>query len=246
MKKTLLGVNIDHVATVRQARRETFPDPVLAAKAAIKAGADGITAHLREDRRHIQDLDIRRLKKEISAPLNMEMGAAMEIVSLALKLKPTWVCLVPEKREELTTEGGLDLKKNYGRLSKVIREFHKKKIKVSLFIDADESMVKRAWMLGAEAIEIHTGTYARYFLKKNLVPKNINKIRQAALKAKSLGLLVNAGHGLNYENVGPLLKAYPFHELNIGFSIISRALFVGLPQAVKEMKEKINSACAAS
>jgi pyridoxine 5-phosphate synthase len=244
---TLLGVNIDHVATLRQARGEGFPDPVAAAKAVVEAGADGITAHLREDRRHIQDDDIRRLKKELKAPLNLEMAAAPEIVAIAAGVKPAWVCLVPEKRKELTTEGGLDIQTNSTDLRKNIALLKDAGIRVSLFIEPNETLMGVARDLGADAVELHTGAYARVFRteKKNL-SKEVNRIKAAAEKAAALGLVVNAGHGIDYENVVELAQVHPFHEFNIGFSIVARAVFVGLPQAVKEMKLKMRDLCAAS
>jgi len=237
-----LGVNVDHVATVRQARRESFPDPVEAAKAAVEAGADGITAHLREDRRHIQDQDIVRLKRELSVPLNLEMAAVPEIVKVALKVKPEWCCLVPERREELTTEGGLDLLNHLSSLKKVIGALRKGGLKVSVFIDADQEMVTLAKNLEADAVEIHTGVYARAWTMShkdkascsgtalalnNSSKVQLKKVVNAAQEARELGLLVNAGHGLDYDNVGHLAKAFPFNEFNIGFSIIAKSLMGG-------------------
>jgi pyridoxine 5-phosphate synthase len=243
----LLGVNIDHVATVRQARREDFPDTVTAALDAVRAGANGITAHLREDRRHIQDHDIIRLRKRISVPLNMEMAASNEIVRIAKKVRPAWACLVPERREELTTEGDLNILKEKSRLKNMITALHASKIRVSLFIDSDLETVMESRRIGADAIEIHTGTYARLFKKNGSQMKSeLNKIARAAVLADGLGLLVNAGHGIDYANVGELAKIFPFHEFNIGFSIIARSFRVGLANAVKEMKEKIHISCAAS
>ncbi len=241
---TLLGINIDHIATVRQARRETFPDPVQAALSAIEAGATGITAHLREDRRHIQDEDIRRLKKEISVPLNMEMAASEGILALAEQVKPAWVCLVPEKRQELTTEGGLDVVAQQAQLKAVVDRLHRVGTKVSLFIDAADAAVDASANLKADAVEIHTGAYAKNF--KAGAAYQLNAIVSASTRARNIGLIVNAGHGIDYENVGTLLKAFSFHELNIGFSIVSRALMVGIGQAVREMKEKMATVCVES
>lgn len=241
---TKLGINIDHVATVRQARKETFPDPVEIAMAAIRAGANGITAHLREDRRHIQDDDIVRLKEKISVPLNMEMAASEKIVDMALRVKPQWACLVPEKREELTTEGGLDLIKNKKHIENTVRILQAQDIKVSLFIDPDLSTVDVAKEVRADAIELHTGTYARLWKKDNTPLKDI---LSAARKARALGLIVNAGHGIDFENVTPLVKGFEFNEFNIGFAIIARSFLVGIENAVQEMKQKIGmNTCAAS
>lgn len=245
--KTLLGINIDHVATVRQARRETFPDPLAAAEEAVLGGATGITAHLREDRRHIQDADIVNLKKSLRVPLNMEMGADPKIVAIAEKVRPAWVCLVPEKREELTTEGGLDLMGQQNRIAPAVWRLKKKGIRVSLFVEADRRTVTLASMFGADAVELHTGRYAKMFAQsKKKAAGETARLADAAQTAHNLGLVVNAGHGIDYENVTPLLKAYKFHELNIGFAIVGRSLFVGMKQAVKEMKVRMNKACAAS
>lgn len=234
-----LGVNIDHVATVRQARREIFPDPVVLAQQAIQGGATGITAHLREDRRHIQDHDLVRLKKIISVPLNMEMAMSTDVVKVAKSLKPGWVCLVPEKREELTTEGGLDLKTSLSRLKKIVPIFQAKKIRVSLFVDPTLENVLLAHALEVDAIELHTGRYARLWNQTFALKKELTKIVTAARAAHRCGILVNAGHGLNYVNVNKLTRAFPFHELNIGFAIMARALEVGMRTAVQEMKQRM-------
>lgn len=227
-----LGVNIDHIATLRQARKEAFPDPVLAAKEVLLGGADGIVCHLREDRRHIQDKDVWELKK-ISPRLDFEMAATDEMVEFALKLKPHMVTLVPEKRQEITTEGGLDIKCQMPnvqcQIKSQIGKLQKKGILVSLFIDPEEGQIQAAKESGACFIEIHTGSYA-------LSPKKeIEKIREACAYAKKIGLRVNAGHGLDYANVAEIVKIKEIEELNIGFSIIARSVFVGVRQAVKEM-----------
>ncbi len=235
----LLGINIDHVATLRQARRERFPDPIDAAREAIAAGATGITAHLREDRRHIQDDDIRCLKSELNVPLNMEMSISPDIVRVALRTRPEWVCLVPENRRELTTEGGLDVEKNAKKIGRVIYKLKSRGIKVSLFVDADIATVRLAKKLSADAVELHTGTYARLFRMKKSFTKELARLRSAAETAVELDLLANAGHGIDYDNVKPLLAAHRFNELNIGFSIMARAMFVGVRKAVSEMKAKM-------
>ena len=237
---TLLGVNIDHVATVRQQRREGFPDPLEAAQAAVEAGATGITAHLREDRRHIQDDDIRRLKAALSVPLNLEMAASEDVLTVAESVRPAWACLVPEKRRELTTEGGLDVLANEARLREVVERLHRGGTKVSMFIDAATASVDASRRIGADAVEIHTGTYARKWREGD--HEELAVVARAAVAAKQAGLIVNAGHGIDYDNVGGLLEAFPFHELNIGFAIISRALMVGIGQAVREMKIRISNA----
>jgi pyridoxine 5-phosphate synthase len=243
---TRLGVNIDHVATVRQARRENFPDPTEAALAAVNGGADGITAHLREDRRHIQDNDILQLKNLLPVPLNMEMAATSELVDIACRVRPVWACLVPEKRTELTTEGGLNVAAMQKPLADAIARLAAAGIKVSLFIEPSADIARLSKKIGASAVEFHTGGYAKAFETDSRGKNEIVKITDAALAAKDAGLLVNAGHGLNYENVEPLLRAFSFDEFNIGFAIVARALFVGMESAVSEMKRRISVPCAAS
>jgi pyridoxine 5-phosphate synthase len=235
-----LGVNIDHVATLRQARyRETpespnaEPDPVAAALVAEKAGAVGITAHLREDRRHIQDRDIFDLRERITTKLNLEMGLSEEIIQIALRVKPHDVCLVPENRQEVTTEGGLDCAGQMGRLRVVVTRLQDAGARVSLFIDPEEHQLRAAAELRAEFVELHTGAYANALGAER--EREIEKLRQGAQLALALGLRVNAGHGLNYENTAAILALPGLEELNIGHSIISRAVSVGLHQAVSEM-----------
>ncbi len=232
-----LGINVDHIATLRQARLEAFPDPILAAKECIAGGADGIVCHLREDRRHINDKDVKRLR-ELNTRLDLEMAATDEMLKIALKIKPEMVTLVPEKRQEVTTEGGLDLrvKGQRSRVKKIIDRLQDKGIDVSLFIDPDLEQVEEAAVLGARFIEIHTGAYANCFgnRKQEL---EIRKIGTAVQKARLIGLRINAGHGIDYENVGPIIKIPGIEELNIGFSVIARAVFVGMRQAVKEMRD---------
>ncbi|OVE78267.1 pyridoxine 5'-phosphate synthase [bacterium F11] len=249
-----LGINIDHIATLRQARREGFPDPVSLAAVAVQAGADGITAHLREDRRHIQDEDIVRLKNTITVPLNLEMAITSEMVQIACEKKPHWCCLVPEKRQELTTEGGLNLSVHPLEFQQAIQQLHQAGIKVSVFIDPDAQMIVMAKEIGADAIEIHTGPYARSskrstnceekctgsaLAQRSSFEHELKKIVSSAKLAHEKGLIVNAGHGLDYDNVGPLVQAFPFYEFNIGFAVIARALETGLASAVNEMKERM-------
>lgn len=238
---TRLGVNIDHVATLRQARGGKEPEPIAAAMLVESAGADGIVVHLREDRRHIQDRDLRLLRQVVTTRLNLEMAPAEEIVNIAIKIKPDLVTLVPERREELTTEGGLEVIKHKDMLRKVIAKFHKNNIDVSIFIDPDSKQIETARDIGANIIEIHTGRYAN---AASLQEEDSEKqeILNAALFAKGIGLSVSAGHGLNYRNVKEIAAMKEIEELNIGHSIISRAVLVGLEQAVREMKKLINTA----
>ena len=233
-----LGVNIDHVATLRQARKEIFPDITAAAEACEKGGADGIVVHLREDRRHIQDKDIYELRKSIKTKLDLEMAATREMLGIALEVKPEMVTLVPEKRKELTTEGGLDVVTNFDYLKPFITSLEDHGIRVSLFVDPISDQIHSAAHTGATFIEIHTGQYAAAKKKVDQETK-LKEIAEAVKLAKELGLRVNAGHGLDYENVHPIAEIEGVEELNIGFSIIVRALFVGLESAVREMKDAI-------
>lgn len=230
-----LGVNIDHIATLRQQRKEGIPDPLYAALVAQEYGADSIVAHLREDRRHIQDRDIRLLKEGLGIPLAMEMAATDEMVRIALEVGPRRVCLVPEKRQELTTEGGLDVIAHRLALKKLIQRLFAKKIEVSLFIDADSEQIRCAKSLGADTIELHTGRYA--LAEGPAQAQELAKLSKAAELAGKLKLNLHAGHGLDYRNVRAVARLPGMLELNIGFSIISRAVFSGLGAAVKEMKE---------
>ncbi len=234
-----LGVNIDHVATIRGARyrgrTEGEPDPIQAALTCEAAGAYGITAHLREDRRHIQDRDVTDLRRSIKTRLNLEMGNAPEIVEFALKTKPDIVCLVPERREEVTTEGGLDAAGQLSSLSETCKRMNAAGIEVSLFIAPDPAQVEASAKIGAQFIELHTGAYAEQFHRKRERQVELERLISAAKQAHQLGVKVNAGHGLNCENL-PLLHIVPhLVELNIGHSIVSRAVFIGLEAAVKEM-----------
>jgi pyridoxine 5-phosphate synthase len=230
---TILGVNIDHVATLREARKEGDPSILSATKEVIEGGADGITIHLREDRRHIQDDDVHLLRKSVSR-LNLEMATTQEMIDIACHVKPDFVCLVPEKREELTTEGGLNVIAQSKRLMPAIEQLKKANIEVSIFIDPDKEQISAAHNLGADYIEIHTGKYAN--VSQEWVESEFNLIEQNAIFAHDLGLKVNAGHGLNYSNVRRIAKIDAILELNIGHSIVCRSLFTGLKQAVKEMK----------
>ncbi|MDD5613671.1 MAG: pyridoxine 5'-phosphate synthase [Candidatus Omnitrophica bacterium] len=229
-----LGVNIDHIATVREARGGLFPDPVEALKVAEEAGCDAIVAHLREDRRHINDQDIKRIKENAKALFNMEMSLAHDIIRVALSVKPDEVTFVPERRRELTTEGGLDILACRKRLTGVIRDFKKENITVSLFVEADKNQIEAAKDTGADFIEIHTGSFAEAF-KSNDYAEELDMIKNGVDFAISLGLGVNAGHGLDYENVAEIAKITGIESLNIGYSIIARALFVGIKSAVAEM-----------
>lgn len=235
-----LGVNIDHVATVREARKGTSPDPVTAASIAELSGADGIVVHLREDRRHIQDRDVRILRDVVQTRLCLEMAATDEMVRIAAEVKPALVSLVPERRAELTTEGGLDVLSVQENLRKVIEALHSHGILVALFIDPEAKQIKAAQKVSADFIEIHTGRYANA-AEKNL-KTHLNDIIESAQFASSLGLRVNAGHGLNYNNVLPIARIPEIEELNIGHSIVSRALLLGMAAAVSEMKALIRSA----
>ncbi len=235
----LLGVNIDHVATLRNARGEIEPSVIDAAKICIESGANGITTHLREDRRHIVDFDVFSIKNDLKCRLNLEMAATYEMQKIALDLLPDACCIVPEKREEITTEGGLDVASDPEKISKFIKPLIDAGIQVSLFIDPDRNQVSAASDTGAQFIELHTGAYSRAFGKSNEEEEFI-KLKQAASLAHLLGINVNAGHGLNYKNVYRMSEIQGIHELNIGHSIISRAVFVGLDKAVKEMLELVN------
>ena len=237
----LLGVNIDHVATIRQARRTYEPDPVWAAVQAELGGADGITIHLREDRRHIQDRDLYLLKETVHVKLNLEMALAEEIMQIALKVKPDQVTLVPEKREEITTEGGLDLLANEDRARECVERLKDAGIEVSLFIDPERDQVKAAARLGADAVELHTGNYADAETADDQ-EHELDRLSQAGSVAFEQGLLLHMGHGLNYVNVAAIARIPEVEELNIGHSIVSRAVLVGMERAVREMKQAIDAA----
>lgn len=229
-----LGVNVDHVATVRQARGTTEPDPATAAALAELAGADGITIHLREDRRHIQDRDLAVMRRTVQTRLNLEMAATDEMVEIALRFRPDCVTLVPEKRQELTTEGGLDVHMNRNSLKKPIELLREGGIFVSLFVDPDPEQIRASHRLGADAIEIHTGTYCEA-VGRNEARVELAKIEQSVRLGQKLGLAVHAGHGLNYQNVREVVAIGGIEEFNIGHSIVSRAVLVGMERAVREM-----------
>lgn len=241
IKPIYLGINIDHIATLRQARGTKYPDPVKAALDAEEAGADGITIHLREDQRHIQPHDVARLSQVLQTRMNLEMAVTDDMVEFAGQINPAHVCFVPEKREELTTEGGLDVVKGFDKIQKATTKLSQQGAEVSLFIDPDEDQINAAVEAGAPAIEIHTGAYAD---EENEQVKwaLLEDIIRAADFAASKGLVVNAGHGLHYHNVQPIASISVIHELNIGHAIVAHALFVGFKQAVKEMKQLINEA----
>jgi len=234
-----LGVNIDHVATVREARYRGLaygePDVVAAALASEAAGAHGITAHLREDRRHIQDRDVWKLREVIKTRLNLEMANTPEIVDIGLKLKPDIVCIVPERRQEVTTEGGLDVTADEKRLTETCKKMNDAGIDVSLFIAPDEKQIEASARTGAQFVELHTGAFAEAFLRNRNEVVELNRLIAGTKQAHALGLKVNAGHGLNYENLATLKQVPHLVELNIGHSIVSRAIFVGMKTAVQEM-----------
>ncbi|CAM3942404.1 pyridoxine 5'-phosphate synthase [Serratia silvae] len=235
MADLLLGVNIDHIATLRNARGTNYPDPVQAAFIAEQAGADGITVHLREDRRHITDRDVRILRQTIQTRMNLEMAVTDEMLDIAIELKPHFCCLVPEKRQEVTTEGGLDVAGQQDKMAVAVERLAQAGILVSLFIDADHRQIDAAVAVGAPYIEIHTGAYAE--AQGDLaIQAELKRIAKAATYAASKGLKVNAGHGLTYHNVQPIAALPEMHELNIGHAIIGQAVMSGLPAAVADMK----------
>ncbi|OIN26081.1 pyridoxine 5'-phosphate synthase [Vibrio barjaei] len=241
MSSILLGINIDHIATLRNARGTKYPDPVHAAEIAERAGADGITIHLREDRRHILDRDVRILRETLQTRMNLEMAVTDEMIDIALKTKPEFVCLVPEKREELTTEGGLDVKGQLEKIKAATEKLSAAGIKVSLFIDADREQIDAAKAAGAPFVELHTGHYADAETEEDQQDE-LKKIAAGASYAADIGITVNAGHGLTYHNVAPIAALPEIYELNIGHSIIGRAVFDGLHKAVADMKAVMESA----
>ena len=241
-----LGVNIDHVATLRNARGSAYPDPVRAAKLAEEAGADGITAHLREDRRHIVDADIDALMEALSVPLNFEMAATEEMQAIALRLKPHAVCIVPEKREERTTEGGLEVAREENKLAHYIAPLREAGCRVSIFIAADQAQIEAANRIGAEVIELHTGAYCDYHYEGRFEERDAELLRltEMATFAQSLGLEVHAGHGLTYETVKPIAALPEIMELNIGHFLMGESIFRGLKPAIQEMRRLMDDARA--
>jgi pyridoxine 5-phosphate synthase len=233
-----LGVNIDHVATLRNARGGAVPDPIRAAHLAVLAGADGITAHLREDRRHIRDLDMERLKRQLFVPLNFELAAIPEMLAIAQRVRPHAACLVPERREERTTEGGLDLTAGEGPLRSAIRQLKDEGIRVSLFVEPDIGAMDAACAFGAPAVELHTGAYAEAAADgdEEALAEELARLRRAAEHGARIGLEVHAGHGLNFDNVRPVAAIPQIVELNIGHFLVAEALFVGLDEAVRTMR----------
>ncbi|MCP4822247.1 MAG: pyridoxine 5'-phosphate synthase [Shimia sp.] len=239
-----LGVNIDHVATVRNARGSAYPDPVRAAKLAEEAGADGITAHLREDRRHIEDADIDALMEALTVPLNFEMAATEEMQAIALRHKPHAVCIVPEKREERTTEGGLEVAREENKLAHFIAPLRDVGCRVSIFIAADRAQIEAANRIGAQVIELHTGAYCDFHAEGRFDERDAELVRltEMATFAHSLGLEVHAGHGLTYDSVGPIAALPEIMELNIGHFLIGESIFLGLEPAIKEMRRLMDEA----
>jgi pyridoxine 5-phosphate synthase len=242
MKHLRLGINVDHVGTVRNARGGTHPDPVRAALLAMEAGADGITVHLREDRRHIIDTDLTRLKKLLNGPINLEMAATDEMLAIALKLKPHAVCLVPEKRTEVTTEGGLDVAGKTRRLKPYVGQLAARGIRVSMFIDAEIRQLEASKAVGAAVVELHTGAYAH--AKGAARKAELKRLQQAARAAVALRLECHAGHGLDYGNVGPVAAIPEVVELNIGHFLMGEAMFVGLHASIREMRKRMDAARA--
>ena len=242
MIKKRLGVNIDHVATIRNARGESYPEPLRAALEAEKSGANSVTIHLREDRRHIKDYDLKNIKKKLKIPLNLEIAPTNEMLNIAIKNKPNFVCIVPEKRKELTTEGGLNILKNKKILKKIVSKLKKNKIRISLFIEPLLSNVELAFMLGVDCVELHTGTFCNLFNKKHKKKTEVVyiKIKQCASYAKNLGLDVHAGHGLTYRSAYQISKIEEISEFNIGHFIVAESIFIGLKNSIKQFKKIIN------
>ena len=240
MRNKRLGVNIDHVATIRNARGENYPNPVRAALIAENNGADSITIHLREDRRHIRDNDLKNIKRKLRIPLNLEIAPTKEMLRIAIKHKPSFVCIVPEKRQEITTEGGLNLKQNRKFLKKIIEKLKKNKIRVSLFIEPKISDIMLSRKLGANCVELHTGKFCHLVNENKKTKSTFSNLRKSAYYAEILGLEVHAGHGLTYKSAYQIAKISNISELNIGHSIISESLFVGMKNSIKKFKKIIN------
>ena len=240
MKKLRLGVNIDHVATIRNARGESYPDPLRAAYVAKKSGANSLTIHLREDRRHIRDYDLKNIKKRVKIPINLEIAPTKEMLNIALKYKPNFVCIVPEKRKEITTEGGLNLKKKITFLEYMIKRLKFQKIRVSLFIEPKIDDVKISKKLRANCVELHTGKFCRLHIKKHSTKNALLNLKKVASFAKKSKLEVHAGHGLTYNSALKISKLRDISELNVGHFIISESIFIGLNKAIKKFKKIIN------
>ena len=240
MKGIRLGVNIDHVATVRNARGETYPSPLRAALLAQKSGADSVTIHLREDRRHINEFDLKKIKKKLKIPLNLEIAATREMLKIAIKSKPPFICIVPEKRKEITTEGGLNLNHNKNFLKKLIRKLKENKSRVSLFIEPNLRDIIQAKKLNADCVEIHTGKFCNLVNKKKNFKKEFKKIEKVITMGNDLGLEVHAGHGLTYNSAKILAKLKNIKEFNIGHFLIGESIFVGMPSAIKSFKKILN------
>ena len=240
MKKIKLGVNIDHVATIRNARGEFYPDPLRAALLAQDSGADSITIHLREDRRHIRDNDLKKIKKKLKIPLNLEMAPTNEMLNIAINNKPNYVCIVPEKRKEITTEGGLKVKKNKAILKKIIDKLKKRKIRVSIFIEPRMTDIKLSKILGANCVELHTGKFCSSLLNNKKTKSSFVNLKKSANYANKLGLEVHAGHGLTYKSAYHIAKIKDISELNIGHFIVSESLFIGMKNSIKKLIKVIN------
>ena len=240
MKKKRLGVNIDHVATIRNARGENYPDPTKAALLAEKFGANSITLHLREDRRHIKESDLKKIKNKIRIPVNLEMAPTTLMLKIAIRYKPAYVCIVPEKRKEITTEGGLNVKKNFMLLEKIVNKLNKNKIKAALFIEPKISDIKLAKLLKVNSIELHTGKFCNLFNRKQKYKTELNNLKKASIYANKIGLNVHAGHGLTYKSLSKLTRLKEIKEFNIGHFLISDSLFIGMGNAIKKFKKIIN------
>ena len=235
-----LGINIDHVATLRNARGENYPEVIEAAKIVEKSGADLVTVHVREDRRHINEKDLGDILKIINIPVNLEIGANLEMVNIAIEYKPKCVCFVPEKRQEITTEGGLDVVNNFDKLKKILKSFSNHNINVAIFIDPDKDQLIATQKLGIKTIEFHTGSYANAFIKKNNVELELKKITESTAFANKLGLNCHAGHGLTYDNVSSIVSINNIVELNIGHFIIANSIFEGLENSILKMRKIIS------
>ena len=240
MKSPRLGVNIDHVATIRNARGESYPSPLRAALLAQKFGAHSITIHLREDRRHIRDLDLKNIRRKLKIPLNLEMAPTKEMLNISLKYKPKYVCIVPEKRAELTTEGGLNLKKNLKSIKKIIKKLKKQNIRTSLFIEPSIRDIKIAKIIQADCIEIHTGKICNLYNKKKNIKNEIKKIKKAVNYANQIGLEVHAGHGITFSSAKILSKIKGIREFNIGHFLIGESIFIGIRDSINKFKKILN------